>query len=692
MLRLALPFVLLVLLVGVTVLTDRPAPPADFTFINRGDVSTLDIQTQSWMQDLRVTRILFEGLVNNDVHTWEFAPRPGVAESWEASADGRTWTFRLRADARWSNGDPVRAEDFVYSWRRALLPDTAADYVKFFHLIRGGSAFYDWRSGALATFAHLRWPASAPPEATWETLEEALAGALEAARNASARSTDDGKPTEAVDLGLLAERARREGGEVPGRAALARLLWRVSEERFAEMVGLRAADERTLVVELERPTPYFLSLCAFPVFFPVHPPLVRAHERIDPQTGALKTEADWTKPPRLISNGPFRLVTWRFKRDMRFEVNPHYWNRDALAIRSIAIPSIEDPNAVVLAYRTGGIDWVSDVTADYRAEMLRLKEDYYRQEPIWPRYRSLVEQGVDPIEIDRQLPPDPLRRNHIHAFPAFGTYFYNFNCRPRLPDGRPNPFADARVRRAFALALDKSIITEQVRRIGEPVARALIPPGSIAGYESPEGLPFDPEAARRLLAQAGYPGGRGLPTVEILFNKDAGHDLIAQSIGKQWQRHLGVAVLLNQKEIKVFRDDLKNANYMVSRAGWFGDYGDPTTFLDLNRTGDGNNDRKYSNPAYDALLDRAAEETDPARRFALLREAERLIVEEDLPLIPIFHYVQVYLFDPHRLAGISSHPRSEQNLAWVDILGDGLGSDRPRMLPPRPNANPRLMR
>ncbi len=689
MARLALPFALLVLLIAATVLTDRPAPPADFTFINRGDVTTLDIQTQSWMQDLRVTRILFEGLVSNDVHTWEFAQVPGVAERWELDPDGRTWTFHLRPDARWSNGERVRAGDFIYSWRRALLPDTAADYVKFFHLIRGGSAFYDWRAGAMATFAHLQWPASPPAGASWHDLARALSRALEVAR--AAPTPDDDKPAPPVDLAFLAE-PPTGSGPPPGRAALAQLLWRFTERRFAEQVGLRAPDDTTLIVELERPTPYFLDLCAFPVFFPVYPPLVRAHERIDPQTAALKTEPDWTKPPLLVSNGPFRLVTWRFKRDMRFEVNPHYWNRQRLAIRSIAIPSIEDPNAVVLAYRTGGIDWVSDVTAEYRDEMLRLKREYYREPDIWPRYRSLAEQGVDPIEIDRLLPPDPLKRNHVHAFPAFGTYFYNFNCRPRLPDGRPNPFADARVRRAFALAIDKSIITDQIRRIGEPTARTLIPVGALSGYTSPQGLGFDPEAARRLLADAGYPAARGLPTIEILFNKDAGHDLIAQSIAKQWQRHLGVAVMLNQKEIKVFRDDLKKTNFMVSRAGWFGDYGDPTTFLDLNRTGDGNNDRKYSNPAYDALLDRAREETDPVRRLDLLTQAERIIVEEDLPMVPIFHYVQIYLFDPHRLTGISSHPRSEQNLAWVDILGDGRGTDLPRMLPPRPRAEPRLMR
>ncbi|QYU70553.1 hypothetical protein J4558_10725 [Leptolyngbya sp. 15MV] len=168
-----------------------------------------------------------------------------------------------------------------------------------------------------------------------------------------------------------------------------------------------------------------------------------------------------------------------------------------------------------------------------------------------------------------------------------------------------------------------------------------------------------------------------------MFNKDAGHDLIAQAVAKNWEQHLGVSVILQQKEIKVFREDLKNANFMTSRAGWFGDYGDPTTFLYLNRTGDGNNDRKYSNPRYDELLDQAATELDPQRRMALLAEAERIIVEEDVPMFPIFHYSQVYLFDPHRITGISSHPRQEQAMYEVDVLGDGQGTDALKVLPPR---------
>src|SRR5690606_1568410 len=271
--KLLAPALLLVLVIAATLVTDRPLPPADFTFINRGDVTTLDPQRMSWMQDLRVARLVFEGLVANDVFTDGYDIVPAVAERWEVSPDGLVYTFHRRPDAKWSNGEPVTARDFVYSWRRALLPDTAADYTGLFQLIKGAGAFYTWREQALEEYG-------------------------------------------------------REALEMPAaeRPGAARALWNRTLEQFDEMVGLKAVDDRTLRIELERPTPYFLDLCAFAVFYPVYEPLVSRYEPIQPDTGRIKLESGWTKPDRLVSNGPFQLTVWRFKRDMYFEQNPHYWN------------------------------------------------------------------------------------------------------------------------------------------------------------------------------------------------------------------------------------------------------------------------------------------------------------------------------------------------------------------------------
>lgn len=624
MLKLLAPIAILAILIALVVEGDRPLPRADLVYADKTDITTLDFAKMSWMQDLRLARSLFEGLTRNDTLSRDFRPVPALAQRWDVSDDRLTYTFHLRHAARWSNGQPVVASDFIFSWRRLLLPDFAADYTGFLLHIKGARAFFDFRAAQL--------------------------------RDAPAA------------LAAFPDRA--------SRLAHAQRLWHEALAAFDALVDLHAPDDHTLVVTLEHPVPYFLDLTSFPCLYPVYPPLVQAHESLDPDSAALLADSSWTRPPTLISNGPFTLARWRFKRDLRLERNPHWWGRDQLAIDSIELLSIPDSNAQVLAFRSGALDWVSDVTVNYVADMLRDKQAFLDEHA--PEVASLRAQGLDDDEIARRLPNDP--RNRIHAFPAFGVYFWNFNCLPTLPDGRPNPFHDPRVRRAFSLAVDKRLLTDQIRRRWEPVANSLVPPGSIPGYTPPKGLPFDPARARALLAEAGYPDAKGLITVELYFNKDAGHDVIAQFLAKQWAQHLNVQTALKAQEISITREEIKNARYVTSRGSWYGDFGDPVTFLDLHRTGDGNNDRKYSNPAFDQLLRDAELEPDPARRLAILQRAETMIVEEECPVLPLFFYVNHYLYDAHKVSGITSHPRSEQALWRVEILGDGKGPDLPRSM------------
>ncbi len=621
MLRLAIPLILLAAAIFAIVGADRPAPRADFTFINRGDVTTLDYQQMSWQQDLRVAKIIGEGLVTNDIFTHDYAVVPGAADRWEISPDLRTYTFHLR-DGKWSDGSPITARDFLYAWMRGLIPDVGADYTGFFQHIKGGRAFSDWRTKALADFALAH--GSSP------------------------------SPSAAADL------------------------WHQTKLKFNELVSARAPDPHTLGIEHERPTPYFLDMVGFPAFFPVCEAVVSRYESFDPATARIKWNQDWTKPPNLVTNGPFYVESWKFKRDLRLRRNPYYWNQSAIRMDTMSIPTVEDSVSSVMAFETGAVDWVSDVLAPFRAEMVAHKNAFYAEHKA--EYDSLKAQGLDPIEIDRRLPPDP--RKNIHVYPAFGTYFWNFNCSRTLPDGRVNPLADPRVRRALALATDKRAIADGIRRVGEHEAPSLIPPRSINNYHSPAGLSYNPDEARRLLAEAGYPGGKGFITLDLLITKDGGHELIAQTLAKDWERILGINTTITVQEVKVFRERLKNKNYMTARASWFGDYGDPTTFLEISRTGDGNNDRNYSSPKFDALLDRAAKETDRIARLRILEEAERLLVEEDVPILPIFYYVNMYLFDANKMTGISSHPRGDQLLYRVDMFKDGKGTDAPLCLPP----------
>jgi oligopeptide transport system substrate-binding protein len=608
---------LILALIVAVVAIDRTPPRADLVVVNSGEVSTLDPAQMSWVQDFRAARLVYEGLTRSDIFSKDHRPIPAAASSWTVGDDGRTYEFRLRPEARWSNGDPVTSRDFRHAWFRMLLPDHGADYAKLLRLIDGADGFWERRLAALKSFA------------------------------ATAHAD---------------------------RAAAAAALYETARADFAASVAIETPDDFTLRVRLARPVPYFLSLTSFPPFFPVHAATVERYTTVDARTGQAGGTSEWCKPPALVTNGPFRLVRWQFKREMRFERHEGYWNGADVTIDSVSMPTIEDGNTAVLAFRTGAVDWVSDVVPSYRAEMLAAKRAFLREQGVDPAGPA----PLDPVARDRGLPADS--RNRIHAFPAFGTYFYNFNCRPTLTDGRPNPFADPRVRRAFTMAIDRRGLVESIRRCGEPAATTLVPPGSIGGYASPEGLPFDPAAARALLTEAGHATGRSLGTVDLVFNKEGGHDLIAQFIAKGWEEHLGVSVTLSQKEVKVFREQVKSGDFMISRGTWFGDYGDPTTFLDINRAGDGNNDRGYASEAYESLMDAAAAELDPPSRLALLSRAEEIIVARDLPLAPIFHFVQVSLFDPHALRGITPHPRQEQLLFLADRLDDDREPQTPRTM------------
>ncbi len=599
MFRLLAAFLVIALGIAATLAVSTPAPRADFTIINGGDPTTLDPIVASWLRDIRLMRCLHEGLVRSDVTKDDLPIEPALAERWEVSPDALTYTFHLRA-ATWSDGTPLRSTDFVYAWLRGTLPDSAADYTSFFFHIAGARDFFDWRTAALAAFA-----------------------------------------------------------KQPQTSTAAEQLWQHTKSTFRAMVAIQTPDERTLVVTLARPAPYFLDICASVAFVPVCESIVSRYEVVDPGTARVKWDTGWTRAAPSI--GAMRLDSWRFKREMRLAKNPAYWDAANVRINSMAILSIDDPVSQAMAFQTGGVDWVSDVVAPFRAEMVAAKNAFRAEHAA--AVDALRAKGLGPAEIDRALPADP--RKNTHIFPAFGTFFWNLNCSPNLPDGRVNPLADARVRRALALAIDKRAVADGVRRLGEATAGSLIPPGSIRNYTTSAGLSRDPDAARRLLAEAGFPNGSNFPTIELLINKEQNTDLVAQAIAKDWERELGITTAIIVRETKVFREQVKNANYITSSASWFGDYPDPTTFLEINRTDDGNNDRRYSSKAFDALLAKAEVETDPAARAAILADAERILVEQDLPLIPIFHYVNLNLFNPDRLEGISSNRRSEQQLFRV---------------------------
>ncbi len=590
---------------------------ADITF-SSADVFTMDPQRMSYMQDLRVARALFEGLCARD-NTRGIAT-PGVATTWETSADGKTWTFHLRPDARWTNGDRVTSGDFRSAWRRLLLPDTAADYTELLFSVRGARAFFSWRTQALANY---------------------LAGTQH----------DE---------------------------AAAQRLWKETLEQFDALVSIDAPDDETLVVELENPVPYWLDLCAFPTLAPIHERSLAKWTHINPATGMLQSDAGWTKPGVLVTNGPMKLVEWRYKRGMRLEANELYVGANPPTAGSIEVVPIEDANTAVLAYESGSIDWISDLTAEFRADLAQASRGWKASHQTEFDLRLAAGATVDEA-LAALPPPDSARgeRRDVHVLSAFGTDFWSFNCRPLLSNAKVNPFADARVRRAFAQAVDKRALTHVVTRLDEPIATTLVPVGSIAEYTSPAGLPFDVAKARQEMADAGWIDRNGdgvvenadsepFPTVDMLYmTGNPRVKNIATALAAMWRDALGVQCELRGKDGKFAKEDLRRGNFMVARGGWYGDYADPTTFLDLSRTGNGNNDRAFSNAKFDALLGEAERELDPAKRMALLSEAERVLVEEEMPILPLCQYVTLYMYDPARVRGLTRHPRLDQQLAQV---------------------------
>ncbi len=605
MTRILAILVLLAALVAATILSDRPLPRADLTLIETVDPITLDPQRMSYQQDFRLCYALYEGLLRWDTMSEDFHVLPALARAWEISPDLLTYTFHLEPSARWSSGAPVTAHDLAYAWRRAIFPDTAVDYTALFLAIRGAQSFFDWRTAQLAAYA---------------------------------------------------ARPQREKS-----SSAARALREEANTHFAASVGIEAPDDHTFRVTLERPLPYFLDLCAFGPFHPVHADTLERWTTTDPDTGALRQNQGWTKPPFLVTNGPYIVSRWRFKRDLRMERNPFYWNPALARSDSIHILYIEDQNTAVLAFETGAADWHADLEAPYIGDMLD--------------QRNL---GL---------------RDTIHSFPTFGTYFWNFNCSPRLPDGRENPFHDPRVRRAFTMAVDKRAIVRKARRTEESIATTLIPPGSIPGMTPVVGLPYNLARARAQLADAGWidrnhdglpenPRGEPFPLVELLATATGPHKDVALAMSRMWELAFGVRTQIAIKETKVYKDALKRRDYLTARAGWFGDYFDPTTFLDTSKTGDGNNDRGFSDPRFDELLAQADREPDPHKRLALLSEAERYLMDEALPILPLWRYDQFYLYkppltpagapNPGGLRNISTHPRLVQYFFNLQVVKPAL--------------------
>jgi len=512
---------------------DAAKAPKQLTAQIGPNPETLDPALNSAVDGGNMLLFAFDCLLNVDKNNKII---PGAAEKWETSADGLTWTFHLRKDLKWSDGSPLTAKDFVYSWKRVVDPATAAPYAQtVLGMVKG--------------------------------FEEASTGKLDA-------------------------------------------------------LGVSAPDDTTFVVNLATPTAYFESLAAFGALSPVKQATIEANG-----------DAWATKPETYIGNGPFKITEWVPSSYILFSKNPNYRDAASIKLDSIKLLLIEDSNASYAAYKTGEAMMIKDVpTAEIPS--LRGNKEFY----------------VDPL---------------------LGTYYIDLN-------NTLSQFSDPRVRMALSLAIDRKYVADTLMQGTYTPASNFIGTG-VADWDGSSfmknangGKPYinvddfngNLAKAKQLLAEAGYPEGKGFPAVTYSMNDAGYHKVVAQYVQQAW-KELGITVKVDVVEWASFTPMRRAGNYEISRDGWLFDYNDASNMLDLMYSNNGNNNAKYKNPAYDALMDKAAAEVDPKTRSGYLHQAEDLMMA-DAAIIPVAYYNQFYL-QSSKITGSWFSPYGYWYFQYADI-------------------------
>ena len=467
----------------------------------------LDPHLVSGVTEHYVLLSLFEGLTTVHPETLEILP--GVAASWDTADDGLSYTFYLDPKAKWSNGDSLRASDFVFSYERILSPKLGAPYAYMLYSIRGAEAFHKGKTKDFST------------------------------------------------------------------------------------VGVRAIDDRTLEIELESVTPYFLSLPTHFTWWPVHPETILEH-------GAMTDRiSKWTKAKHFVGNGPFQLESWKLNNAITVNRNPHYREAGSVHLNGIHFMPINSETEE-RAFRAGQIHITSSIPT--------ARIDWYRSN----------------------------RPQNIRFDPYLGIYYYLINT-------SNGPLKDPKVRQALAYSINREQLTEYVLKGGQKPAYHFTPPNT-GGYTAEVGFSYDPEKARALLAEAGFPNGQDFPTFELLYNTSESHKTIAEAIQQMWKKELGIEISLYNQEWKVYLDSRQKSEFDIARAAWIGDYLDPYTFLSLGISDSGNNHSHWKSDHFDALMKATTQTLDPTLRFQLFQQAESELIEA-MPFIPLFFYVRSLLID-----------------------------------------------
>lgn len=476
------------------------------TLSRYADPKTLDPSLCTDIASATIIYHLFEPLARLDMSG---QPQPAGAASWEHSPDYKTWTFKLRPEAKWSNGEPVVAEDYLYALRRILTKRTNSQYASMvYNFLQGGREFYESDGSDTANF------------------------------------------------------------------------------------GARAIDTHTLEIKLLHPSPFFLSVIVHSSWYPLNKAAIEgAGER-------------WALAPEtLVGNGPFALEALLPKDRVIVKRNTHYWDATSIKLDQVVFKTIENESTEMAAFEAGDVDITS---------------------------------RVSPVEAKSWVDRPEFSRN-----PVVGTYYVGFNL-------TAPPFDDVRVRRAFSIGINRPLITERLTKLGEVPSRGFVP----TGVKLPDGRDYTAVApayldnkdfttasaeSKKLLAEAGFgPGGKPMPRLEYSYNEGELHRAIGENLQMVWKESTGADVSLVVMEWGELLDKATALDYQLMRRSWVGDYMDPMTFLEIFRSDDGNNNFGYKSAEYDAMIDAARSEADPAKRLELLIACEKKIVQEDVVVAPVF--------------------------------------------------------
>ena len=559
-------------------------PPRDniLRYVTGSEPESLDPQVSASQPEQRIYMALYEGLVEYDPKTT--APVPGLAESWEIK-NSSEFTFHLRHNGRFSNGDPITAHDFVYTIRRGLSPDFASRNAALGYYIRYAQA-YNERGVFVADSENRNF-----------LLEE----------NSPERVVlpgDESKRSKLLDANPNLKAAVAGKQFVPVKA---------------EDIGVEAVDEYTLRISLSQRAPFFLSLLPNSFFSVVHQATI---EKFGPA---------WTDPHNIVTSGPFTLEKWAPYDRIAVKRDPMYYDAASVKLDGIVFYAVVDNNTIMNLYKAGEID-------------------------------AMLNHGVPAQWLDAIAS----MKDYMDA-PEASLEYYQFDCT------RP-PTNDLRVRRALNMSVDKALLSAW--RHAKP-ATGITPDGIFPGYPQAKGDGFDPEKAKRLLADVGYRDSAGnfdpqkfpVDHIEINTNPDGANIPIAEFIQAQWKQNLGFTIPIKVMENRTFLAARAQGQYKgIARNGWAADYMDPFTFLALYYTPNGNNGTGWWDQRYVDLLDEANRTADQKQRLELLAKAERLALEAQ-PIMPLLAASARWMKKPY-VKGLYPNPASLFPWKWVYIERD----------------------